>query len=89
MSHAGQVTLGSGLMNPVLLTENHNGHPTGWQRTRLGDRAPAIIALELAEHEYGGEHELALIAGPETKLPVSHAAKKLLAHGPTSGNSPP
>jgi hypothetical protein len=32
---------------------------------------------------------LALIAGPETKLPVSHAAKKLLAHGPTSGNSPP
>ncbi len=49
-----------------------------WQRTRIGDRAQAIIAHELAEHEYGDDHELALIAGPETKLPISHSARELL-----------
>ena len=40
-------------------------------------RNKAIIVHELAEHEYG-DHELALIAGPETKLPISHTAKELL-----------
>ena len=49
-----------------------------WQRTRIADRAQAITAHELAEHEHGGDHELALIAGPETKLPISHAARELL-----------
>ena len=49
-----------------------------WGRTRLGDRAQAIIAHELAEHEYGRDHELALIAGPETALPISHEARELL-----------
>jgi hypothetical protein len=47
-------------------------------RTRIADRAQSIIAHELAEHEYSGDHELALIAGPETKLPISHAARELL-----------
>ncbi len=41
-------------------------------------RAQAIVAHELAEHEYGGDHELALIAGAETELPVSVEAKELL-----------
>jgi PAS domain-containing protein len=49
-----------------------------WQRTRFKDRAQAIIAHELAEHQYDGDHELALIAGPETELPISHAARELL-----------
>jgi hypothetical protein len=48
-----------------------------WRRTRINDRAQAIIAHELAEHEYG-DHELALIAGPETELPISRAARELL-----------
>jgi hypothetical protein len=79
VSHAGQITLDSGLMNPDLLAvacdeETHEM----WRRTRIRDRVQAIIAHELAEHEYGGDHELALIAGPETKLPISHAAKELL-----------
>ena len=79
VSHAGQVTLDSGLMNPELLTENDDADTRrAWQRTRLGDRAQAIIAHELAEHEYGGDDELALIAGPETKRPVSQAARELL-----------
>jgi hypothetical protein len=49
-----------------------------WRRTRISDRAQAIIAHEMAEHEYGGDHELALIAGSETKLPISHEARELL-----------
>lgn len=79
VSHAGQVTLDSGLMNPDLLKEGYDeAAQKAWQTTRLDDRAKAIIAHELAEHEYGGDHELALIAGPETKLPISHASKELL-----------
>jgi hypothetical protein len=79
VSHAGQVTLDSGLMNPELLSENYDEDTRrAWQRTRLKDRAQAIIAHELSEHEYGGDHELALIAAPETTLPISHAARELL-----------
>jgi len=44
----------------------------------IGDRAQTIIAHELAEHQYNGDHELALIAGPETELPISHEARELL-----------
>jgi hypothetical protein len=79
VSYAGQVTLDSGLMNPDLLKDGYNeeAHRT-WQHTRIVDRAQAIIAHELAEHEYGGDHELALIAGPETKLPISHKAREML-----------
>ena len=79
ISPAGQVTLDSGLMNPELLTENYDETARrAWQRTRLADRAQAIIAHELAEHENNDDHDLALIAGPETKLPISHAARELL-----------
>jgi hypothetical protein len=48
-----------------------------WRRTRLKSRIEAIIAHELAEHDHG-DHELALIAGPETDRPISHEAKELL-----------
>jgi hypothetical protein len=79
VSPAGQITLDSGLMNPELLAVGYDeGAQTAWSRTRIGDRAQAIIAHELAEYEYGGDHELALIAGPETKLPISQAARELL-----------
>ncbi len=77
ISPAGQVTLDSGLMNPELLANYDEATGAAWKRTRINDRAQAIIAHELAEHEHG-DHELALIAGPETKLPISHAARELL-----------
>ena len=79
VSHAGQITLDSGLMNPDLLADGYDeAAQKAWRHTRIGDRAQAIIAHELAEHEYGGDHELALIAGPETDLPISHTARELL-----------
>lgn len=78
VSPAGQITLDSGLMNPELLANAYDEDAQrAWRRTRIADRAQAIIAHELAEHEYG-DHELALIAGPETTLPISHAARALL-----------
>lgn len=43
-----------------------------------GDGAQAIIAHELAAHEHGGDHELAIIAGPETRLPIGYAAREWL-----------
>jgi type VI protein secretion system component VasK len=50
---------------------------TQWQRTRLADRAQAIVIHELAEHDHG-DHRAALIAAPETNRPISHAAQQLL-----------
>ena len=78
VSFAGQITLDSGLMNPDLLAGYDDETQSMWRRTRIKDRGQAIIAHELAEHDYGGDHELALIAGPETELPISHAARELL-----------
>jgi hypothetical protein len=78
VSFAGQITLDSGLMNPDLLANYDEDTQQLWRRTRIKDRAQAIIAHELAEHEYKGDHELALIAGPETTLPISHGARELL-----------
>lgn len=77
VSPAGQVTLDSGLMNPDLMAGYDEETQRMWRRTRIADRAQAIVAHELAEHEHG-DHELALIAAPDTKLPISHAARELL-----------
>ena len=79
ISHAGQVTVDSGVLNPELLDAAYN-RDTGrmWRSLRLRPRIESIIAHEVAEHEQGGDHELALIAGAETKLPVSFEAREML-----------
>lgn len=77
VSPAGQVTLDSGLMNPDLLANYDADTRLLWRLTRIGDRAQAIVAHEMAEHEHG-DHELALIAAPDTRLPISQAARELL-----------
>jgi hypothetical protein len=79
VSPAGQITLDSGLMNPELLSLAYDeATQEMWKHIRIKDRAQAIIAHELVEHQYEGDHELALIAGPETALPISQAARELL-----------
>jgi hypothetical protein len=78
VSLAGQVTLDSGLMNPDLLANGFNDATQKlWQRTRVRDRAQAIIIHELAEYEHC-DHELALIAAPDTTLPITQEARELL-----------
>jgi hypothetical protein len=79
VSPAGQVNLDSGLMNPDLMNVAYDEETQKmWRSTRIKARAQAIIAHELAEHEHNGDHEQALVAGPETKLPISHEARELL-----------
>jgi hypothetical protein len=51
VSPAGQITLDSGLVNPDLLANYDETTQRLWQRTRIHDRAQAIIAHELAEAE--------------------------------------
>jgi hypothetical protein len=77
VSPAGQITLDSGLMNLDLLANYDEATQELWRHTRIANRAGAIIMHELAEHEYG-DHELALIAGPETELVIRHASRELL-----------
>lgn len=78
VSPAGQITVDSGVMNPALLDRGFDEETQAlWRRTRLRPRVEAIIAHELAEHEYR-DHELALIAGAETELAVSTEARELL-----------
>jgi hypothetical protein len=79
VNRLGQINIDSGVMNPAAM-DGPFSEACGkvWRKTRLKDRIQAIIAHERAEHEYGGDHELALIAAPETKLPISHAALELL-----------
>jgi hypothetical protein len=79
VSPLGQINVDSGVMNPQVMDAIY-GEACGeiWRKTRLRDRLQAIIAHEKAEKEYDGDHELALIAAAETKLPISHAARELL-----------
>src|SRR4051812_19882496 len=78
VNSAVQITVDSGVMNPALLDEAFDEDTQRhWRRTKLRPRIEAIIAHEKAEGDYGN-HELALIAGAETDLPVSPDAKALL-----------
>ncbi len=77
VTFSGRITLDSGLMNPELLAAYDEETQMTWKRTRLRDRAQAIIAHELTEFEVG-DHEGALKAAPSTALPISHAARELL-----------
>jgi hypothetical protein len=74
-----QINLDSGIMNPAVMDRPY-GEVCGklWRKTRLRDRMQASIAHEKAEGEYDHDHELALIAGPETKLTISHRAREIL-----------
>jgi hypothetical protein len=78
ISPAGQITVDSAVMNPDAMDEPY-GEECGklWRNSCLPDRMQAIISHEKAEHEYG-DHELALIAAPDTELPISPRAREIL-----------
>jgi hypothetical protein len=79
ISPAGQINLDSGVMNPAAM-DGPYGEACGelWRKSRLRDRMQAIVAHEKAESEYDGDHELALIAAPETELPITRRARAIL-----------
>lgn len=78
ISDAGQINVDSAVMNPFAM-DGPYGEECGnlWRKSRLPDRIQAIIAHERAEHEYE-DHELALIAAPDTDLPISQRAREIL-----------
>ncbi len=78
VSHLGQIALDSGIMNPAAMDRPY-GETYGsiWLRSRLRPRVEAAIAHEKVEKECQN-HELALIAGAKTDLPISFEAREIL-----------
>jgi hypothetical protein len=78
-SPMGQLSVDSGVMNPAIMDVPY-GEECGklWRKSKLRDRIQAIIAHEKAEYEHNGDHELALIAAPETGLLISDRAREIL-----------
>ena len=69
------ISVNSGCMNPELL----KGHPgvRVFAKARLRDRIDAIIAHEFEEDRLG-THQLALRHAPETELPITDGARRIL-----------
>ena len=67
-------TVNSGVLNPKLFTGKGS---RVWAESSLKHRINAVIAHELAEHEYG-THEEALKAAPKTELPITDGARRML-----------
>jgi hypothetical protein len=79
ITHAGQINLDSGSLNPDLLTKDY-GKRAGelWAKSRLRHRWEALEAHEDMEWRTGGDHEAAVQNAPETDLPISHEAREIL-----------
>jgi hypothetical protein len=79
ITHAGQINLDSGSFNPEQITEKY-GKKAGklWAGSRLRDRWDALVAHEDAEWRTGGDHDAAVKTAPETDLPISDRARRIL-----------
>jgi hypothetical protein len=79
VTHAGQIYLDSGMLNPELLTEKY-GRKAGKPRakSRLRDRQDALVAHGDAEWRMGGDHAAAVRVAPETELPIGDRARAIL-----------
>jgi hypothetical protein len=78
ISPGGRINLDSGSLNPDLLTKDY-GKRAGrlWARSRLRDRWDALVAHEDAEWRTD-THEGAVQTAPETDLPISDPARRIL-----------
>jgi hypothetical protein len=78
VSTGGRINVDSGVFNPDLMNESYGKRATRtWRKSRLRDRIDAIIAHELSEAEHA-THVAALKAAPETKLPITDGARRIL-----------
>ena len=73
------ITVNSGCLNPELL-QGMSGEEV-FAKARLRDRIDAIIAHE-CEEDRSGIHEGALRAAPQTELPISDEARRILRSMP-------
>lgn len=78
VSTGGRINVDSGVLNPDLMTEPYGRRVARtWQKSRLRERIDAIIAHELCEAEHA-THFAALTAAPETELPITAGARRIL-----------
>jgi hypothetical protein len=79
ISPGGRINLDSGSFNPELLTKDY-GKRAGklWAQSRLRHRWEALEAHKDAEWRMGGDHDAAVRVAPETELPISDKARKIL-----------
>ena len=69
------ITVNSGVLNPDLL-KREKGDKV-WAKARLRDRIDAVIAHEYEEDRHI-THDAAIQAAPETELPVTDGARRIL-----------
>jgi hypothetical protein len=78
VSTGGRINVDSGVLNPDLMTEPYGKRAARtWQKSRLRDRIDAIIVHELSEAARA-THVAALKAAPETELPITDGARRIL-----------
>jgi hypothetical protein len=84
----GRICVDSGVLNPELLIERY-GASVGmiWEKSRLRDRIDAIIVHELTE-SWAGSHDSAEALAPETDLPISVGARRILLAMSPQGKTP-
>ena len=79
ITHAGQVNLDSGALDPERLTRRYGSRDGSLgAKSRLRDRQDALIAHEDAEWRMRGDHDAAVRVAPETELPISVRAREIL-----------
>jgi hypothetical protein len=72
-----RLNLDSGIFNDDLMQPLGMQADRSWRRASVETRAMAVLAHEDVE-SWGHTHEEAVEMSPDTKLPITHAAKELL-----------
>ncbi len=79
ITHAGQINFDSGSFNPEQITKEY-GKRAGklWAESSVRDRWDALAADEDAEWRMGMDHDAAVRIAPDTELPISDRARRIL-----------
>ena len=88
----GCLYIDSGILNTDLMAEIYGPLVTStWEKAGLRDRIDAVIAHEHAEVQTGS-HDVAEALAPDTQLPISEGARRILraivSRGEPSGREP-
>jgi hypothetical protein len=76
---SGEILVDSGLLNDDLLKKDYGKKAARlFERSRLRDRLDSILAHEFEEHRHGMDHGAAVRFAPETELPISDRARRIL-----------
>ena len=75
----GEILVDSGLLNDDLLREKYGEKVARlFKDSSLRHRLDSILSHEFEEHRHGMDHEAAVKHAPETNLPISDRARRIL-----------